>query len=416
MKASFIICLLCWISLSACGVSESVPSGKTAAEILGNPDYPAIAYGGFRDITRDSVPSVEQIKEDLKILHALGFRLLRTYNTTHYPHTGRLLEAIRGLKAENRDFEMYLMMGAWISCKDAWTAKPDHSAEDIANSTAEIEGAVALANAYPDSVKIIAVGNEAMVHWAASYFVVPEIILKWVNHLQEMKRAGTLPADIWITSSDNFASWGGGDTSYHTEGLTRLISAVDYVSLHTYPFHDTHYNSEFWEVPEAEADLPDRQKIAAAMQRAGQYAKDQYGSVVAYLQKLGIEKPVHIGETGWSSVSGSLYGPDGSHAADEYKMKLYYDYIKDWTSKSGITCVYFSAFDEKWKDAAHPSGSENHFGLINLQGEVKYVFWETLDNGGILQGLSRDGKVLDKTFGGDEAAMLSTVLPPVSHP
>ena len=31
--------------------------------------------------------------------------------------------------------------------------------------------------------------------------------------------------------SDNFASWGGGDSSYHKEDLTQLIKAVDFPSV-----------------------------------------------------------------------------------------------------------------------------------------------------------------------------------------
>ncbi len=57
---------------------------------------------------------------------------------------------------------------------------------------------------------MIAVGNEAMVKWATAYYVQPSVILKWVNHLQDLKKKGELPKDLWITSSDNFASWGGG--------------------------------------------------------------------------------------------------------------------------------------------------------------------------------------------------------------
>jgi hypothetical protein len=51
----------------------------------------------------------------------------------------------------------------------------------------EIDEAVRLANQYPDIVKVIAVGNEAMVKWAASYYVQPSTILKWVNYLQTLK-------------------------------------------------------------------------------------------------------------------------------------------------------------------------------------------------------------------------------------
>ena len=92
-----------------------------------------------------------------------------------------------------------------------------------------------------------------MVHWAASYFVAPGVILGWVNHLQDLKSEGVLPADLWITSSDNFASWGGGGVKYHNADLEALVRAVDFVSMHTYPFH-THYNPVFWSTDSLSVD------------------------------------------------------------------------------------------------------------------------------------------------------------------
>ena len=43
----------------------------SANEILGNKDYPAISYGGYRKISRDLQPTIDEIKEDLKILSAV---------------------------------------------------------------------------------------------------------------------------------------------------------------------------------------------------------------------------------------------------------------------------------------------------------------------------------------------------------
>ena len=45
---------------------------KTAADILGNPDYPAISFGAYREKTREIQPTIPQLKEDLKILSAMG--------------------------------------------------------------------------------------------------------------------------------------------------------------------------------------------------------------------------------------------------------------------------------------------------------------------------------------------------------
>ena len=226
---------------------------KTAEQILGNPDYLAISYGGYREASRENQPSLAQLKEDLKILHAMGIRILRTYNL-QLPHSSNILKAIKEIQNTDADFEMYVMLGAWIDCQGAWTQQePNHDIENKENNTSEIAKAIALANQYPEIVKIIAVGNEAMVHWATSYFVRPAVILKWVSYLQKQKKAGNLPESLWITSSDNFASWGGGGPEYHNEDLQKLIAMVDYISVHTYPFHDTHYNANFWLVPQEES-------------------------------------------------------------------------------------------------------------------------------------------------------------------
>ncbi len=391
--------------------NKSIPE-LTAADILGNPDYLAISYGGYREKTRDVVPTVDELKDDMRILSAMGIRVLRTYNTQQFEQAANLLEAIRQLKREDAGFEMYVMLGAWIDCKGAWTAEPDHTAGDEENNSAEINAAVRLANKYQDIVKIIAVGNEAMVHWATSYYVYPDVILKWVNHLRKLREEGALPKDLWITSSDNFASWGGGDSSYHTDDLVALMEAVDFISVHTYPFHDSHYNPEFWDVPEGQRGLSNIEITDWAMLRARDYAISQYQAVADYVAGRGIEKPIHIGETGWATRSNALYGSSGSRAADEYKEKLYYNHMREWTNNTGMSCFYFEAFDEQWKDQGNPLGSENHFGLINLDGQAKYALWEMVDDG-VFDGLTRNGVSISKTYGGDlDALMADMLIPP----
>ena len=152
---------------AATSTATSIAStSPTAAEILGNPDYPAMSYGGYREKTRDVVPTKDEIKDDVRILAAMGIKILRTYNTSQYPQAERLLAAIHELKAEDETLEMYVMLGAWIDCRLAWTDHADHTQGSIENNTTEIGKAVELANRYPDIVKVIAVGNEAMVQWA----------------------------------------------------------------------------------------------------------------------------------------------------------------------------------------------------------------------------------------------------------
>lgn len=390
---------------------ESVKS-RTAKEILGNPDYLAISYGGYRQKSRDVQPTVAELKEDMKILSAMGVKLLRTYNT-HLAQAANLLEAIHQLKQEDADFEMYVMLGAWINCENAWTDKPNHEAEDVEGNTAEIARAVKMANQYPDIAKIIAVGNEAMVNWAASYFVRPDVILKWVNHLQNLRKSGQLPEDTWITSSDNFAAWGGGDMSYHVPDLEALIRAVDFVSLHIYPMHETHYNPDFWGNVKEESSLSKQEKIEKAMLRTRDFGVSQYQNTADFIKSLGIEKDIHIGETGWASYSNGFYGNEGTKATDEYKEGLYYKLMRDWTAKQNMSCFYFEAFDEIWKDAANPEGSENHFGLFTLDGQAKYALWDLVDEG-VFEDLGRAEKTIAKTYGGKVDSLLQAVmLPPV---
>jgi hypothetical protein len=105
----------------------------------------------------------------------------------------------------------------------------------------------------------------------------------------------------------------------------------------------------------------------------------------------------------------------GARAIDEYKAALYYRHIREWTDREGISCFYFEAFDEQWKDAANPLGSENHFGLINLQSQAKFVLWDLVEDG-TFEGLTRDGKPITRTFDGDREAMMETVqVPPTEQ-
>ena len=409
MVKNILVIMMVILCCAACNSNKEV-APVTAKDILGNPNYQAICYGGYRKPTRDSTPSVAEIKEDMLILAAMKIKVIRTYNV-HYKEIHHLLEAITELKKEQPGFEMYVMLGAWIDCKNSWTANPPIHNEESARNAVEIAEAVKLANQYPDIIKIIAVGNEAMVKWATAYYVTPGIILKWVNYLQDLKKQNKLPATVWITSSDNFASWGGGTNDYHVEELNQLIKAVDYISMHTYPMHDTHYNPAFWGIKPGEAQLSDKDKIDSAMLRARDYAVAQYHSVVNYMKSIGVNKPVHIGETGWASFDNELYGNNGSKAVDEYKSAKYYQLIREWSNKNNITCFYFEAFDENWKNSANPLHSENHFGLINLQSQAKFVLWEMVDKD-VFKGLTRNGKPITKTYDGDDAKLWLDVKTP----
>ncbi|MGM0508109.1 MAG: glycosyl hydrolase family 17 protein [Fusobacteriota bacterium] len=365
----------------------------------------AFSYGGFRKKTREKVPSVKQIKEDMKILSAMGVKILRTYNTSEYSHAERVLQAIRELKGKDQTFEMYVMLGAWISCIGAETPNVDHSKGNYSKNKQEIDKAIELAKDYPDIVKIIAVGNEAMVNWQVHY-VGADVILKWVNYLRQYRKQGIIKKDILITSSDNFATWGA-EKEYRCEDLKKLINAVDYISLHTYPFHDTYHNPRFWNDIKGEG-FKNLKEIDKAMDEAVRYAKKQYKMVQKFLKEIDVEKKIHIGETGWATKDTDMYSKNGTQAANEYEEKIYYEKMREWAQNEEMLCFYFEAFDEPWK-SPRSGDSENHFGVFTVDGKAKYALWELVDKG-VFMDLERGGNKITKTYKGDEDKLLEEIL------
>jgi hypothetical protein len=153
------------------------------------------------------------------------------------------------------------------------------------------------------------------------------------------------------------------------------------------------------------------EKIDAAMLRAKEFAIFQYQSVYNYMKSLDVDKPIHIGETGWASSADGFFGKEGSKAADEYKQAVYYKYMRDWSNNTGISCFFFEGFDEPWKAAHNPLNEENHFGLFTVDGQAKYVLWDLVDHG-TFEGLTRNGNPITKTYSGDKEELMKEVLVP----
>tara|TARA_A200000113_G_scaffold198887_1_gene191246 strand:+ start:1042 stop:2310 length:1269 start_codon:yes stop_codon:yes gene_type:complete len=398
---NMIIHMLCSAVLVVSAMSSFLPDTVEIVtwDLLGRSDMRAIAYSGHRGVERTvaDTPSFEQTKEDLRILSRMGIKWVRTYNTTLFPHTERILQAIDELKQES-DFEMYVMMGAWIGCAGAHTDRVDHSVEDEEQNQAEILRAIELAKAYPDIVKIIAVGNEAMVKWQAHY-VSPAVILRWVTVLKEARLKGEIPKQTLITCSDNWAALGG-EKPYRNQVLEKLLGELDYLSLHTYAFHDSYYYPALrWGSDLEEQKLPLEMQVDRAVDRAIQEQANQYQAVADYIDSLGLERPIHIGETGWASLDNSFYGDEGTCVASEYIASVFYENVHQWIDEEEISCFYFEAFDEPWKSKG-TAGSESHFGLFTVDGRAKYMLWDMVDED-LFNGLMRDGNPIRKTYDGD---------------
>jgi hypothetical protein len=83
MKSNFkigmsILVLIFCLGCSSKSNKKTIKEEMTAAKILGNPDYEAISYGGYRQKSRDKQPTIAEIKDRMKIFYAMGITIVRT--------------------------------------------------------------------------------------------------------------------------------------------------------------------------------------------------------------------------------------------------------------------------------------------------------------------------------------------------
>jgi hypothetical protein len=223
--------------------------------------------------------------------------------------------------------------------------------------------------------------------------------LRWVTVLKEARLKGEIPKQTLITCSDNWAALGG-EKPYRNQVLEKLLGELDYLSLHTYAFHDSYYYPALrWGSDLEEQKLPLEMQVDRAVDRAIQEQANQYQAVADYIDSLGLERPIHIGETGWASLDNSFYGDEGTCVASEYIASVFYENVHQWIDEEEISCFYFEAFDEPWKSKG-TAGSESHFGLFTVDGRAKYMLWDMVDED-LFNGLMRDGNPIRKTYDGD---------------
>jgi chloramphenicol 3-O-phosphotransferase len=91
------------------------------------------------------------VLEDLRLVQATGIGTIRLFSSRAFSRT--VLEVIR----DNR-LDLKVQLGAYPN------PIPDAAAE--ADNIAELDACIALANAFPDIVAAVSVGNETMVEWS----------------------------------------------------------------------------------------------------------------------------------------------------------------------------------------------------------------------------------------------------------
>jgi exo-beta-1,3-glucanase (GH17 family) len=314
----------------------------------------AISYSGYRRGQSPETgvdPGRAELLEDLRLLQAEGFGLIRLYGSG--THGRRVVELI-----DQHGLDIKVQVGAYF--------KGAHAAHGAGNLR-ELEGAIALANAYPDIVAGLSVGNEVLVSW--SFVAVPPAdMAAYIRHARERVRQPVTVNDNW----EPYAAAAG-------DPIRAVWGQVDYASVHTYAFWDAAFR--LW--PFEQRDVPAPRRARAMMDAAVAHARANFDAVRAALDDAGRAIPIVIGETGWQSVpsateANAFVQDFARHLAHPVNQAWYYDDMMEWAYgpdgaapgdgfSRPAAMFFFAAFDEPWKQA------DDNWGLWDADREPKYV-------------------------------------------
>ncbi len=302
----------------------------------------AVAYSPYRagGPNAGEVPSDADIIQDLQLMQAAGYNLIRLFGADAVD-VNILKLALANTPSLKFQAGIYLE-GAPSSCVDT------------VNQT-EIATGILMANTY-SNVVAVSVGNETS-------FAGNLPITCLVSYVQQVRNAVKQP----VTADDDYTFYAGDDAGANYAPDT-VLRNIDYVSIHFYPFSDTGLWN--WQ-QESVAAGPAR--AMAMMQAALVQAQASYQKVANYSYKNGsgvtttiaASLPITVGETGWKATPTNLTAPieqvTNPAIANPINAKWYYDLLRTWTGMGApVNIFYFEAFDEPWK------GTDDGWGLWNV--------------------------------------------------
>jgi exo-beta-1,3-glucanase (GH17 family) len=329
------------VVLASCGGGGGTPyTGVTVRPL--STDFTsrkAVAYSPYRTAANESdlvneVITKANIKQDLDLLLAAGFRAIRLFDSSDKV-ARQTLEVIR-----DNDLNIKVQLGAFVL------------GSSEAASRAEIARCVALANAFPDIVLAVSVGNETMVSWAFNR-IAPPLMAQYIRSVR-----GQINQPV--TTDDNYAFW--------ASAPTVITDEIDFAALHTYANLDTWFDPTRWEWKRK--DVPAAQRAMAMMDAAMVETRRQYQEARDHLDKKGLSYlPIIVGETGWNAVDvGRQF-----FRAHPVNQKMYLDRLQAWAAEGRAggnaprQVFYFEAFDEPWKQG------DDKWGLFNVQRQARFA-------------------------------------------
>lgn len=287
-----------------------------------------ISYGPYREGESPGglLPTREEITEDLHLI-SKRWNLIRIYGSSD------IAEDVLRIIHEG-DLPLRVMLGAWISSEtESDTLTPEVSSSAKRSNRKEVMEVIRLANAYPDEVIAVSVGNETQVFWS-DHRTSLDVLIRYIRAVRE---ATFVP----VTTADDFNFWNKPESK-------RVAKEVDFIVTHIHAM---------W------AGL----ELATAMQ----WTERIYAEIV----KLHPEKTVVIGEAGWATQVHN----EGEQAklikgkAGEEEQSVYYLQFTNWAREHNICTFFFEAFDEPWKGGPHPNEVEKHWGVFHVNRKPKAV-------------------------------------------
>lgn len=281
---------LAWLMNRPQDAGTDVPSGKLRS--LSFAPY----REGFSPI-QHRYPLPQHIEADLELV-ADKTQAIRTYS-------------IQGGMQPTPDFArkygVEMILGGWLG-------------NHLLSNNNEIAALIKSANANPDVVKRVLVGNEVLLRRDLD-------VDKLIGYIRQVKQAVSQPvsyADVW---------------SIYLK-YPQLMQEVDFITIHILPY---------WE------DEP------VAIEKAAAHVEKIVQQVQRQARSLGIEKPILIGESGWPAAGRQRgYAQPGVVNATRYIRGLI-----EVANRHGLDYNIVEAFNQPWK-SQHEGVVGANWGLLSI--------------------------------------------------
>ena len=241
----------------------------------------------------------EQLEQDVAVAAKTVTRI-RTYaNTNQFAPVPELARK-HGLK---------VILGAWVGA-------------NLKDNEKEIQGLIQAANAYPDAVESVIVGNEVLLRRE----ITPELLIDYIRRVKAAIKQPVTYADVW-------EFW---------LRYPKVAAEVDFVTIHVLPY---------WE------------NTPTALDHVIGHMLDAHAKVSAAYPG----KPILIGEIGWPSAGRVRRDAVPGRVAQARFVREIINTAHD----RGLDYNIFELFDEPWKFGQEGTVGGN-WGLIDVERRVKF--------------------------------------------